>query len=325
MSDATTVAPRATRPTDDLVLPFRMREASVSGRLVRLGGAVDTVLRAHDYPELVRRTLGEALALSALLGSSLKLEGKLILQTKTDGPIGMIVTDYHVPGHVRGYASFDTARIAVHAADGPRIAQGSLIGNGHLAMTIDQGDDTSRYQGIVPLEGQTLVEAAHIYFRQSEQLPTFIRLAVAQHFAGGQWTWRAGGLMIQHVPFDAGQPERQPPDGHGDDADGRVEGDDDEAWSRVRILAETVEDHELLDPMLSPERLLYRLFHEESVTASEATAVMARCRCSRERIHVLLKSFGAEELKDMREPDGDITVTCEFCSTRYAFKPVEVG
>jgi molecular chaperone Hsp33 len=293
-----------------------MVSASVSGRLVRLGISVDQIIAGHDYPESVSRTLGEAIALTALLGTALKLEGKLILQTKTTGPITMVVADYHVPGHVRGYAAFDPAGIASKTANNTRPAQGQLLGSGHLAMTIDQGDEKSRYQGIVALEGQTLVDAAHTYFRQSEQLPTFIRLAVARHFAGGRWTWRAGGLMIQHVPFNAGQPDHET---DGEREQGLLAGDDDAAWSRVRILAETVEDHELLDPTLSPERLLYRLFHEENVTASDPTAVTARCRCSRERIHTVLQSFGGEELKDMREADGNIAVTCEFCSTRYAF------
>ncbi len=314
----------AGRPADDLVLPFRMIGASVSGRLVRLGSAVDRIIAGHDYPETVGRTLGEAIALTALLGSSLKLEGKLILQTKTDGPITMVVTDYHVPGHVRGYAAFDAGRIAAITNANTRPPQGALLGNGHLAMTIDQGEAKSRYQGIVALEGQSLVDAAHTYFRQSEQLPTFIRLAVARHFAAGRWSWRAGGLMIQNVPFRAGQPETLGPDLTGEEHDQALAGDNDEAWSRVRILAETVEDHELLDPTLSPERLLYRLFHEENVTASDPTAVAARCRCSRERIHALLKSFGVDELKDMREADGNIAVTCEFCSTRYAFDPADV-
>ena len=313
------------RLVDDLVLPFRMRGASVSGRLVRLGVAVDQVIAGHDYPESVSRTLGEAIALTALLGASLKLEGKLILQTKTDGPISMVVTDYHVPGHVRGYAGYDAKRLAAATAASARPEQGALLGNGHLAMTIDQGDGKSRYQGIVALDGQSLVDAAHIYFRQSEQLPTFIRLAVARHFAGGRWSWRAGGLMIQHVPFQAGQRPDLKPDETGEERDQTLAGDDDEAWSRVRILAETVEDHELLDPTLSPERLLFRLFHEENVTAAEPAPVTARCRCSRERIHALLQSFGADELKDMREADGNIAVTCEFCSTRYAFDPAEVN
>ena len=304
------------RPTDDLVLPFRMVGASVSGRLVRLGSAVDTVLTGHDYPEIVGRTLGEALALTALLAASLKLEGKLIVQTKTDGPIGLIVTDYHVPGHLRGYASFSAERIKTLESQTP---QGTLIGSGHLAMTIDQGDDKTRYQGIVALAGHTLVEAAHLYFRQSEQLPTFIRLAVARHFAGGRWTWRAGGLMIQHVPFAAGRSDALRPDETPDDRDARLVGDDDEPWTRVRLLAETVEDHELIDPTLSPELLLYRLFHEENVTAAAPNAVAARCRCSRDRIGAFLRSFGSAELADMRGADGRIGVTCEFCSTRYDF------
>ncbi len=316
---------RTTRLQDDLVLPFRMVGASVSGRLVRLGPAVDKVLAGHDYPDIVGRTLGEAVALTALLGASLKLEGKLILQTKTGGPINLVVADFHVPGDIRGYAGFDATRIAEITAATARPEQGALIGSGHLAMTIDQGEGKARYQGIVALDGQTLVDAAHTYFRQSEQLPTFIRLAVARHFAAGRWSWRAGGLMIQYVPFSEGQADAPRADESGEEYDSRLAGDGDEHWSRVRILAQTVEDHELLDPTVSSERLLYRLFHEENVTAAEAIAVAARCRCSRERIDALLRSFGADELLDMREPDGNVAVTCEFCSTRYSFTLEDLG
>ena len=166
--------------------------------------------------------------------------------------------------------------------------QGALLGKGHMAMTIDPGGDKDRYQGIVPLEGEPLVDAAHTYFRQSEQLPTFIRLAVARHYgpASGEgqrmWRWRAGGLMIQQLPREGGKRER---------GDAASEDDDEENWNRARHLAATVEDHELLDPTLSPERLLYRLFHEEGVQVTPATALAAECRCSRERIHGYLRQL----------------------------------
>ena len=221
---------------------------------------VDTVLSRHAYPEPVSHALGEALALTAMLGSALKVEAKLILQTKTDGALDLLVADFVAPGKVRGYASFDKSDAGLAEAKG-RGDQGVLLGKGHMAMTIDPGSDKDRYQGIVPLEGEPLVDAAHTYFRQSEQLPTFIRLAVARHYgpAAGEgqrvWAWRAGGLMIQQLPREGGKRR---------DA-AASEDDDEENWTRARHLAATVEDHELLDPMLSPERLLYRLFHEEGV------------------------------------------------------------
>ena len=190
-----------------------------------------------------------------------------------------------------------------------------------MAMTIDPGSDKDRYQGIVPLEGEPLVDAAHTYFRQSEQLPTFISLAVARHYgpARGEgqrmWGWRAGGLMIQQLPREGGKREEY----------AASEDDDEENWNRARHLAATVEDHELLDPTLAPERLLYRLFHEEGVKVTPTTALAAECRCSRERIHGYLRQFGAAELEDMREPDGGFTVTCEFCSRKYRFSSADIG
>lgn len=311
---------------DDLVLPFGTVKSRVSGRIVRLGRSVDTVLSGHDYPAAVSEALGQALALTSLLGNALKPGGRLILQTKSDGPLGFLVAHYDAPGKLRGYASVDRDRLA--AAGGERLDQGRLLGKGRMAMTIDPGGEQVSHQGIVSLDGGTLTDAAHTYFRQSEQLPTFIRLAVARHFVGRdaqgaqQWRWRAGGLIVQHVPSAGGEPR---PDETPEERDARLHGEADDDWVRVRLLASTVEDHELLDPMLAPERLLLRLFHEEGVRVSPTVAVKAECRCSHERIQRFLEGFSAAELADMREPDGGVTVTCEFCSTRYRFAPGEVG
>ena len=300
---------------DDLVVPFATRQNGVSGRLVRLGPAVDTILTRHDYPEAVSIALGEALVLTALLGSALKFEGRLILQTKTDGPLGMIVANYDVPGRLRGYASCDRARVDAFAPTRP--AQGPLLGHGHLAMTIDPDGDMERYQGIVALDGISLVDAAHTYFRQSEQLPTCIRLAVARHFAGGAWHWRAGGLMIQKVARGGGiAPVAFATD---EERDASLEGEHDDDWNRIKILAGSAEDHELLDPTLVPLRLLYRLFHEEDVTARSSVPLVAQCRCSRERLLGYLKGFDATALADLRESDGFLKVTCEFCATVYRY------
>lgn len=306
-------------PADDIVLPFRTVRSDVVGRIIRLGPVVDTVLSRHAYPEPVSHALGEALALTAMLGTALKVEAKLILQTKTDGPLDLLVADFVAPGKVRGYASFDKADSALAQTRG-RGDQGQLLGKGHMAMTIDPGGGKDRYQGIVALEGGPLVEAAHTYFRQSEQLPTFIHLAVARHYgpAGGNgqrsWHWRAGGLMLQQLPREGGKRDAA-----------ASEFDDEENWNRARHLAATVEDHELLDPVLAPERLLYRLFHEEGVRVTPATSLAAECRCSRERIQGYLQRFGAEELEDMREADGGLTVTCEFCSRKYRFSSADIG
>jgi molecular chaperone Hsp33 len=320
MPDAGKIA--ASLPADDLVLPFRTVKSDVIGRVVRLGSAIDTVLSGHNYPEPVSYALGEALVLTAMLGSALKTQGKFILQTKTDGALDFLVADYVSPGNVRGYANYDKADAALAKVQG-RGDQGALLGSGHVAMTIDPTGDKNTYQGIVAIEREPLVKVAHTYFRQSEQLPTFIRLAVARHYGpagpylASAWRWRAGGLLIQKLPRAGGQGSAM--------RDDELEGEDDEDWNRARHLAATVEDHEMLDPTLSPERLLYRLFHEEGVRVTPSTPVAAVCRCSRERIHMFLERFGPDELADMREADGGITVTCEFCSRKYRFAAGEMG
>ena len=324
MSDAATQGrgTAASRPADDVVIAFRTLRSGVSGRVVRLGATVDDILTRHDYPEPVSRVLGEALALASLLGSQLKFDARLILQTKTDGPAGFLVVNYDTAGTMRGYASFDATRLAEMGRDGIRLPDGELLGTGHLAMTIDPGGVMDRYRGIVAMVGGTLSDAALEYFRASEQLPTFIRLAVARHFAGGVWHWRAGGLMVQHLTAEGGEkiPERD--DGT---ESGWVLGADDDNWRRVEMLARTVEDHELLDPLLAPERLLYRLFHEEGVRASVPLPLKMACRCSRDTVGVFLKRFGAGELADMRDPDGGVTVTCEFCATPYRFSAEDLS
>jgi molecular chaperone Hsp33 len=309
-------------PGDDLVLPFRTVKSDVIGRVVRLGSVADTILSGHAYPEPVSHALGEALALTAMLGSALKTQGKFILQTKSDGPLPLLVADFASPASMRAYASFDKADAALGTARG-RGNQGELLGSGHLAMTIDPGSSRERYQGIVPLARESLVDAALTYFRQSEQIPTFIRLAVARHYGPSEgdaqpvWRWRAGGLLLQKLPREGGRREQPGTTDDGLDAD-------EENWTRARYLAATVEDHELLDPMLSPQRLLYRLFHEEGVRVSPSTALVAQCRCSRERIQLYLERFTAEELDELREPDGGFTVTCEFCSRRYRYESADL-
>jgi len=306
--DAGSTARTAAPGQDNLVLPFSTDKSGIRGRLVRMGSVVDTILSRHAYPDAVSEALGQAIALTAMLGQPLKPGGRLGLQTRTDGAIRFLLADYEAPGRLRGYASFDPDRIA---AMGPRPAQGDLIGSGHLAMTLERFGDEDRYQGIVALEGQSLGAAALTYFRQSEQLPSYVRLAVARHrVAGGDgWHWRAGGLLIQHLTADV------------EDDDSPSAPQDQEDWQRARILAASVEDHELIDPTLSPERLLFRLFNEEDVRVYPGQALDARCRCSRERVQMFLSRFTPEDLEGLREPDGGISVTCEFCNTRYVFPP----
>lgn len=303
------------RTGDDAVWLFRTVKSRVSGRLVRLGSVADTVITRHATPDGVSEVLGQALALVAMMGSAIKFDGKLIVQTKTDGALDFLVVDYQTPGSVRGYVRYDKARVAATSAS-------DLLGSGYLAMTIDQGPDMERYQGIVALDKNSLAEAAQTYFRQSEQLPTYLRLAVARHYHAAddqrpaRWSWRAGGLMLQYVTSSGGHSSTG---AAMSDVEPGLNGEDDEDWTRARLLAETTEDHELLDPTLSPERLLYRLFHEEGVRLEERLPMTAYCRCSREKVAGFLESFGPDQLIDMRTEDGSVTVTCEFCTQAYRF------
>ncbi len=304
---------------DDIVLPFAVEALGVRGRLVRLGPAIDALLKRHDYPEPVSKLLAEAATLAILLGSTLKQEGRFQLQTKSDGPVSMLLVDFDAPSNVRALARFDEAR-AAGAAPG-----GDLLGPGHLAFTIDPGGDLSRYQGVVALEGQGLEDAAHSYFERSEQIPTLVRLAVGEIVTPGGRAWRAGGLIVQYLP--AAGPARRPDFHPGDAPEGtephRLEEDD--AWLEAQALATTTEAHELVDPTLSAERLLFRLFHERGVRVFEPSPLAAVCRCSAEGVDAMLRSFPPEELRHMVGDDGMIGVTCEFCSTKRVFNPADYG
>jgi molecular chaperone Hsp33 len=311
-------------PVDDAVVPFEVAALDVRGRVVRLAPALDEILGRHNYPTPVSKLLGEAIALTVLLGASLKFEGRFILQTQSDGPVRMLVVDYRSPGRVRAYAQFDVERVS---ALGEATA-GALLGRGHLAMTIDQGPDMNRYQGLVALSGEGLEEAAHEYFLRSEQIPTRVRLAVAEEFSasasGLRRRWRAGGLVLQFLPKKAERmrgPDLDPGDAPEGTAPHTVPEDD--AWVEGQALLATVADVELIDPALSSERLLYRLFHEHGVRVFRSAAVEAKCSCSRERVENILRSFSPEDRAGMVE-DGRILVTCEFCNEKYAFSPESV-
>jgi molecular chaperone Hsp33 len=309
------------RPTDDLVLPFEVRPLGVRGRLVRLGAAVDDILHRHDYPPPVSELLAEAVSLAAILGATLKIDGKFILQTRTDGPVDMLVADYVAPGKIRGYARFDAARVA--ALHGP--AQADLLGHGYLAMTIDPGPEMERYQGIVPLHGESLTAAAHSYFEKSEQIPTRLRMAAGplMQRGGRAERWRAGAIMVQHLPREGGS---SPLPGHSGDAPAGTEAPlrEHDDWVKARLLLDTVEAHELLDPQLPAEALLYRLYHEDGVIAYQALPLARYCSCSQPAITAMLARFPAADRADM-VMDGKITVTCEFCSTVYEVAPGDLA
>ncbi|MGQ3674834.1 Hsp33 family molecular chaperone [Xanthobacter sp. TB0139] len=311
---------------DNIVTPFQVDALDLRGRSVRLGAAMDAVLAHHDYPALVKRVLGEAVALAVLLGSSLKFEGRFILQTQTDGPVNMVVADFVAPDKIRAYARFDDEALAEAVQKG-EVDVPALLGRGHLVMTIDQGLSTNRYQGVVALQGEGLEEAAHEYFRQSEQIPTLVRLAVGEEMqAGGNASkWRAGGVMIQFFPQDASRARMV--DLHPGDAPGGASGADaaeDDAWAEARALIGTLEDVELLDRDLSSERLLFRLFHENGVRVFDTVPITAHCSCSRERVAGVLAAFPRDEQEAMVQDDGKLTVTCEFCGRTYEFEAEEV-
>jgi molecular chaperone Hsp33 len=309
---------------DDHVVPFEVGPLDMRGRIVQLGPLLDTILARHDYPEPVARLLAEACVVAVLLGASLKFEGKFILQTRTDGPVDMLVADFSTPGSLRAYARFDADRLATLAEAGES-APGTLLGSGILALTIDQGEHTQRYQGIVELDGTPLEAAARTYFRQSEQIPTEIRLEVAKLVRPGndgpREEWRAGGLIAQFLPE---APERlvmpDLPGGDGDSGESAIEIDN--AWLEGQALISTIEPTELIDPTIEPERLLYRLFHEHGVRVFPGTIVADECSCSRSRIRGILEGFSAEEIAESTE-SGSIRVSCEFCSKEYAFDPAE--
>lgn len=290
---------------DDVIVPFQIADTAVRGRIVRLAGAIDEILSAHAFPDPLSALLGEAISLTAMMGASLKFDGKLIFQAQGDGPVSMLVADYAADGAVRGTAK----------AKSPALPRGmkALLGKGAVVMTIDQGPDMERYQGVTPIEGETLAEAAAAYFMQSEQLPTVVKLAVGRIQAPGEAErWRAGGLMAQFVPSEGGTRER------GEAM--RLSAEDDETWERARAFIETTQDDELLDPSISAETLLYRLFHEDGVRVFDPQPLRAACACNRGKIEAVLSRYSEDDLRDMVE-DGEISVTCEFCRRRYRFTP----
>ncbi|MBM3546792.1 MAG: molecular chaperone Hsp33 [Alphaproteobacteria bacterium] len=278
--------------TDDVVLPFQIDALNIRGRIARLGPALDTILRQHAYPRPVSRLLGEALALTSAVGSSLKFDGVFSIQAKGNGPIKLLVVDMTSAGHLRGYAQLSGRPIAV---DERRLDQ--LVGEGQLAFTIDQGPDTERYQGIVALGEDTLAGAVDHYFQQSEQLKTKLLMA-----SGLSTAWRSTALMVQRLPGESLDPD---------------------AWNRTEHLLASLTEDELLDPDLKAEDILYRLFHAEGVRVFRPRPVEARCRCSRERAEGALRLVPATELPELMV-DGRFIVTCQFCNASNIFSEAEV-
>lgn len=289
---------------DDLIQPFQIDACALRGRLVRLGSTIDTVLCRHDYPEPVAELLGEMLVLTAGLAAALKFDGVFIVQAKGDGPISLMVADVTSGGAVRGYAKFDRDRLArARAAPGPGPTGPDLFGAGHLALTVDQGEHTECYQGIVALNGATLAACMQHYFAQSEQLQAAIRVAVGRvPEPAGRRSWRAGALMLQRLP------PRPDTEAMPEDAD----------WRRALSQMRRGSDDQLLDPGLAPNALLYRLFHEDGVRVYRPRRLQVGCRCTPGRVRAMLRALPPAELRELTV-DGVLTVTCEFCNRDYRF------
>lgn len=288
---------------DDMVQPFHVDALGVNGRVVRLGPVLDQLLTPHGYPAAVAGLLSQVVVLAATLSSVLKFDGVFTLQVQGDGPVGLIMADVTTAGGVRCYARYDAERLAAADASGAHGAPvPALLGSGYLAFTVDQGPDTERYQGITELTGATLADCAHDYFRQSEQLETAILVASdADPLA-------AGAIMVQRLPLKRGANEE----------------DAEEAWRRAVILMSSLSSQELLDPAVTTDRLLYRLYHQDGVRVTEGRSVRHACRCSRDKVAMTLRSFPRDEIEDMADDDGKIVVTCEFCRTDYVFGPEQL-
>lgn len=288
--------------TADRIQPFRVNDTPARGRAVRLDDTIDTILSRHDYPEAVARNLGQLLLLTAMLAQALKFDGVFTAQISGKGPVSLMVADCTTDGRLRGCAQFDTDALEAIEPGGGNASVPRLFGEGYLAITLDQGPHMDRYQGVVALEGESLADCLHGYFRQSEQVETAIRLAVDRSGGNGECKWRAGGVMLQRMPDEAGVDAEQ----------------SDEGWRRAVVLASSVRDEELLDDTLPMRDLLYRLFNEDGVWVYEPASVGFGCRCSRERVEWVLRGLTDAEVEEMSD-DGEVEVRCEFCNTAYHY------
>ena len=289
---------------DDIVQPFQIEGPGLRGRMVRLGDSVDTILTRHDYPLPVAALLAEALALAATLSAALKYDGVFTLQIKGDGPVSMLVADVTSAGAIRGYAelSGELPSEAEIAAKSVR----SLVGKGYLAFTVDQGEYTERYQGIVELSGDSLTECIDHYFQQSEQFSAALQVTAGRNDTG---KWCAGALMLQRLPDQ--------------EAIVAIE-ERDEAWRRSVILMSSVSASELLNPALAPSDLLFRLFHEDGVRIYDQQVLAFGCRCSRERAARILSSLPRQEVEALTV-DGKVDITCQFCNDTSSFDEAEIA
>jgi len=310
---------------DDTVLPFQLDASDMRGRVARLDGVLDGILKQHDYPQVVEALVAEMALLTALIGQTMNLRWKLSLQVQSKGPVRMIATDYYAPekegepARIRAYASFDAERLS----EGTPFEQ---VGEGYFAILIDQGEGNQPYQGITPLSETSLSQCAEAYFAQSEQLPTRFSLSFGKSSEPGKPEhWRAGGIMLQHMP--KASPFAAQGEGTGEvlTATDLVSGEEEENWNRVNVLLETVEDLELIGPLVSPGELLLRLFHEERPRVYEAQSVRFGCTCSEDRVRQSLSIYSAKDIQTMTTDDGRVTADCQFCGAHYILDPATLG
>jgi len=311
---------------DDTILPFQLDQADIRGRVARLDGVLDGILKQHDYPMVVEALVAEMALLTALIGQTIKLRWKLSLQVQTNGPVRMIATDYYgpteegEPARIRAYASYTQERLT----DAAPFEQ---LGDGYFAVMIDQGQGMAPYQGITPVAGDSLRSCAEAYFAQSEQLPTRFALSFGKSTeAGGAEHWRAGGVMLQHMP--KASPFAK--EGRTGEAgllmpQDILDGEEAENWSRVNILLDTVEDLEMIGPSVAPTDLLLRLFHEEAPRVFDAQPVRFGCTCSEDRVRNSLSIYSAKDIETMTTKEGIVTADCQFCGAHYRLDPATVG
>ena len=298
---------------DDTVLPFQLDGCDIRGRVARLDTALERLLSGHDYPMPVEAMVAEAALLTAMIGQTIKLRWRLSLQVRGDGPLRLIATDYYAPetegaaARIRAYASFDADRLDAQSPGFPQ------IGKGYFAILIDQGTDMAPYQGITPIAGASLSDCAEAYFDQSEQLPTRFALSLGRSsLRGGAEAWRAGGVMLQHMPQAAG-------------ASPRERDSISEDWARANLLLDTVEALELVGPKIQPPELLLRLFHEENPRVFDPQAVHFGCSCSEDKVRQSLSIYSAKDIATMTTPEGTVTADCQFCGAHYVMDPATLG
>jgi molecular chaperone Hsp33 len=313
---------------DDTVLPFQLDTSDIRGRVARLDGVLGEVLRQHNYPPQIEALVAEATLLTALIGQTIKLRWKLSLQVRGRGPARLIATDYYgptddgQPARIRAYASYDADRLD---ADAEPFSQ---IGEGYLAVMIDQGNDMVPYQGFTPIAGNSLSDCAQTYFAQSEQLPTRFAVTFGKSQTPGQTSrWRAGGVMLQHMPAVGGAVAAEAGSGEGGLLShiDILAGDEAENWNRANLLLDTVEEIELVGPTVSPTDLLVRLFHEELPRVFDATPVRFGCSCSADKVRSAMSIYSQSDIRTMTTAEGTVTADCQFCGAHYVFDPKTLG